>query len=241
MNAIEAAESGSTQFGRFIDAKKFDNFLGKGEEKLKDFLFKGENGKKLENLRNTLAFAQGDLSRLPGIPGGVFIQLKQAGAAGTLLSFGGAAGAAGVLGGLAPAAGILLAPAVASKVLLNPKFSNLIFKEQAKLIAKGENTPSKMAVLYRQIVGRAFTDGIIDKEERDQVLGELKNAENQLAQGSTTNQRTIVNLPDVTPSNFPVIEAVTPSVQGGGSNAQLAQALNLFNKGGIVSATKVNQ
>ena len=53
----------------------------------------------------------------------------------------------------------------------------------------------------------------IDKEERDQVLGELKNAENQLAQGSTTNQRTMVNLPDVTPSNFPVIEAVTPSVQ----------------------------
>ena len=127
MNAIEAAESGSSQFGRFIDAKKFDNFLGKGEEKLKDFLFEGANGTALKNLQNTLAFAQGDLSRLSGIPGGVFIQLKQAGAAGTLLSFGGAAGAAGVLGGIAPAAAILAAPAVASKLLLNPKFSNLIF------------------------------------------------------------------------------------------------------------------
>ena len=239
LNAIDAAESGSTQFGRFIDAKKFDNFLGKGEEKLKDFLFKGENGKKLENLRNTLAFAQGDLSRLPGIPGGVFIQLKQAGAAGTILSFGGAAGAAGVLGGLAPAAGILLAPAVASKVLLNPKFSNLIFKEQAKLIAKGENTPSKMAVLYRQIVGRAFTDGIIDKDERDQVLSELKNAENQLTQSTTANQRPVLNLPNVEPNQrFPIINQGGGDI--GGSNTELAQTLNLFNKGGIVSATKVN-
>ena len=48
----------------------------------------------------------------------------------------GTIGVAGVLGGLVPAAGILFAPAVASKIMLNPKFSNLIFKEQAKLIAK---------------------------------------------------------------------------------------------------------
>tara|TARA_R100001079_G_scaffold103030_2_gene68708 strand:- start:1010 stop:3415 length:2406 start_codon:yes stop_codon:yes gene_type:complete len=238
MNAIEAAESGSSQFGRFIDAKKFDAFLGKGEEKLKDYLFKGANGKALENLQNTLAFAQGDLSRLSGIPGGVFIQLKQAGAAGTLLSFGGAAGAAGVLGGIAPAAAILAAPAVASKLLLNPKFSNLIFKEQAKLVAKGENTPSKMAVLYRQIIGRMFSDGIITEQERDDVFSELDSTLNTLERQnvSTNNQ---ASLPNVQRSNFPVIN------QGGGgggqgTNTELAQALNLFSKGGIVSATKVN-
>ena len=238
MNAIEAAESGSSQFGRFIDAKKFDNFLGKGEEKLKDFLFEGANGTALKNLQNTLAFAQGDLSRLSGIPGGVFIQLKQAGAAGTLLSFGGAAGAAGVLGGIAPAAAILAAPAVASKLLLNPKFSNLIFKEQAKLIAKGENTPSKMAVLYRQIIGRMLTDGIITEQERDEVFSELDTTLDTLERQtiSTNNQ---AMLPNVTQSNFPVINQ-GGNIGGQGSNTELAQALNLFNKGGIVSATKVN-
>ena len=238
MNAIEAAESGSSQFGRFIDAKKFDSFLGKGEGKLKSFLFKGENGTALKNLRNTLAFAQGDLSRLSGIPGGVFIQLKQAGAAGTLLSFGGAAGAAGVLGGIAPAAAILAAPAVASKLLLNPKFSNLIFKEQAKLIAKGENTPSKMAVLYRQIIGRMLTDGIITEQERDEVFSELDTTLDTLErQDISTNNQAM--LPNVTQSNFPVINQ-GGNIGGQGSNTELAQALNLFNKGGIVSATKVN-
>ena len=36
--------------------------------------------------------------------------------------------------------------------MLSPKFQQLIFKEQAKpTSAKGENTPSKMGVLYRQI------------------------------------------------------------------------------------------
>ena len=56
------------------------------------------------------------------------------------------------------------------------------------------------------------------------------------------SQRTIVNeppasaintsnipLPNITPSNLPF---------GGQSNTELAQALNLFNKGGIVSAKK---
>ena len=235
MNALESAEDGTSQFGKFVNAKKFDNFLDKGEEKLKDFLFKGENGQKIRQLQKTLAFAQGDLSRLPGIPGGVFIQLKQAGAAGTLLSLGGTAGAVGFLGGLAPAAGILLAPAVASKIMLNPKFSNLIFREQAKLIAKGENTPSKMGVLYRQIVGRAFSDGIITKEERDEVFGEIENFQKQTNQQA--NQNAQVPLPTVDPTNFPVINT---GAAGGTqqSNAQLAQTLNLFSRGGIVSARK---
>ena len=92
-----------------------------------------EKCKKLKNLQNTLAFAQGDLSRLPGLPGGIFIQLKQAGAAGQILQLGflaGTIGVAGVLGGLVPAAGILFAPCkLHQNYLLNPKFSNLIFKD----------------------------------------------------------------------------------------------------------------
>ena len=47
-------------------------------------------------------------------------------------------------------------------------------------------------------------------------------------------QSAAVPLPTVTPSDLPI----TPSAPQGGSNLQLASALNLFNKGGIVSAKK---
>ena len=242
-NAMRKAEKGSKQFGKYIDSDAFSKSIDEGEGKLRKFLFQGDDAKKLEELQNTLAFAQGDLSRLPGIPGGIFIQLKQAGAAGTILSLGGVGGTAvgaGLLGGFVPAAGILLAPAVASKIMLNPKFSNLIFKESAKIVAKGENTPSKMAVLYRQIIGRMLTDGVISKEERDDAIRQVDNFEKKsnIQAASKSNQP---NLPEVQPSNFPVIDTGTSPMNtaaGGGSNTELAQALNLFNKGGIVSAKK---
>ncbi len=242
-NAMRKAEKGSKQFGKYIDSDSFAKNIDEGEGKLRKFLFQGDDAKKLEELQNTLAFAQGDLSRLPGIPGGIFIQLKQAGAAGQILSLGsvgGAAVGAGLVGGLVPAAGILLAPAIASKIMLNPKFSNLIFKESAKMVAKGENTPKKMGVLYRQIIGRMLTDGLISKEERDDAIDQVNNFEKRsdLQQASQNN---LPQLPDVQQSNFPVISSGTSPMNtaaGGGSNTELAQALNLFNKGGIVSAKK---
>ena len=242
-NAMREAEKGSKQFGKYIDSDAFGKSIDKGEGKLRKFLFQGDDAKRLEELQNTLAFAQGDLSRLPGIPGGIFIQLKQAGAAGQILSLGsvgGAAVGAGLVGGLVPAAGILLAPAIASKIMLNPKFSNLIFKESAKMVAKGENTPKKMGVLYRQIIGRMLTDGLISKEERDDAIDQVNNFEKRsdLQQASQNNSP---QLPDVQQSNFPVISSGTSPMNtaaGGGSNTELAQALNLFNKGGIVSAKK---
>jgi hypothetical protein len=242
-NAMREAEKGSKQFGKYIDSDAFGKSIDKGEGKLRKFLFQGDDAKKLEELQNTLAFAQGDLSRLPGIPGGIFIQLKQAGAAGQILSLGsvgGAAVGAGLVGGLVPAAGILLAPAIASKIMLNPKFSNLIFKESAKMVAKGENTPKKMGVLYRQIIGRMLNDGLISKEERDDAIQQVNNFEKRsdIKQASENNQPT---LPEVKQSNFPVISSGTSPMNtaaGGASNTELAQALNLFNKGGIVSAKK---
>ena len=241
-NALRASEDGSTQFGQFYNAKKFDDALARGEGQLRDFLFKGKDKEALESLQNTLAFAQGDLSRLPGLPGGIFIQLKQAGAAGTILSLGsvgGAAGVAGVMGGLIPAAGILLAPAIATRIMLNPKFSNLVFKESAKLVAKGENTPSKMGVLYRQIIGRMFTDGLISKDERDDALSQVTNMQRRVSQQENQQQAQMSLPTNIPKSNFPVINtggAAAP--MGGQSNTELAQALNLFNKGGIVSVRR---
>jgi len=239
-NALRASEDGSTQFGNFYNAKKFGDQLSKGEGKLKDFLFQGKDKAALENLQNTLAFAQGDLSRLPGLPGGIFIQLKQAGAAGQILQLGqaGSIGAAAFLGGLVPAAGILIAPAVASKIMLNPKFSNLIFKETAKAVAKGENTPSKMGVIYRQIIGRMLSDGLITKEERDNALAQVDNFQRQVTQQENRSQAQMPLPQNVQQSNFPVINTGGGAAPTGGSDTQLAQALNLFNKGGIVSVRK---
>ncbi len=242
-NAMRKAERGNTQFGKYLDSDAFSKAIDDGEGKLRKFLFQGKDADKLKELQNTLAFAQGDLSRLPGIPGGIFIQLKQAGAAGQILSLGsvgGAAVGAGLVGGLVPAAGILLAPAIASKIMLNPKFSSLIFKESSKLVAKGENTPKKMGVLYRQIIGRMLSDGLISKDERDDAIQQVNNFEKRsdLQAASSANQPT---LPEVKQSNFPVISSGTSTMNtaaGSGSNTELAQALNLFNKGGIVSAKK---
>jgi len=230
-NALRAAEDGSTQFGSFYNAKKFDDALSKGEGKLRDFLFQGKDKAALEGLQNTLAFAQGDLSRLPGLPGGIFIQLKQAGAAGTILSLGsvgGAAGVAGVMGGLVPAAGILLAPAIASKIMLNPKFSNLVFKESAKLVAKGENTPSKMGVLYRQIIGRMLTDGLITKEERDDALAQVDNMQRQIIRNENRSQAQMALPQNIPQSNFPIINTGTGGgiAPTGASSAQQALALD---------------
>ena len=77
-NAMDAALTTNAQFGKFYSAEKFINQLGK-KPQLRKFLFQGDDATKLKNLQNTLAFAQGDLSRLPGLPGGIFIQLKKAG------------------------------------------------------------------------------------------------------------------------------------------------------------------
>jgi len=119
---------------------------------------------------------------------------------------------------------------------------------QQKLILDQDIVKNKinrrMNTIYRNIVGRMFTDGLITKEERDENLAKI----NGFEQGSqivsarqkiaSQNQST---LPEVQRSNFPVIAGGTSPMNtavGGGSNTELAQALNLFNKGGIVSAKK---
>ena len=85
-----------------------------------------------------------------------------------------------------------------------------------------------------------LSDGLISKEERDDAIDQVNNFEKRsdLQQASQNNSP---QLPDVQQSNFPVISSGTSPMNtaaGGGSNTELAQALNLFSKGGIVSAKK---
>ena len=53
----------------------------------------------------------------------------------------------------------------------------------------------------------------------------------------SSDTMTAMQLPTVTPANLPL----TSEADNRQQNLQLASALNLFNKGGIVSAKKVNQ
>jgi len=262
-NALRASESGG-QFGKYYDAKIFANQLEKGEQKLKKFLFQGDNAKQIDDLVNTLNFAQGDLSRLTGLPGGIFIQMKQAGAAGSVLQMmspaavtGGQLGAAGLAAGFLgamPAITILAAPAIATKVLLSPKFNNLMFRKPIEAIVKATNMGKdeflslstaeqkriladdvvqnkinrSMNVIYRQLVGNMFTDGLITKQERDDKLAEINGFEKG-ANVIEKQSKAQMPLPkNVQKSNFPVIQTGGGAAPTGGSNTELASALNLF-------------
>ena len=83
-----------------------------------------------------------------------------------------------------------------------------------------------------QTVNKGVAVGLGESTDLAKVAAAAQNAygaETITATESITEPSNIP-LPNVTPSNLPLA----------GSNTQLATALNLFNKGGIVSATKVN-
>ena len=171
---------------------------------------------------------------MKGLPGGVFIQLKQAGAAGQLLQLGGA-GFGLATGNILPAVTVLATPYFLAKGLLNPKFQKLIFDSY-----KAPSAP-KSAAAMRQLIGRMFSDGYIPEDEKDKALAQLELYEEAIKEGgepSALTEAESVPLPNVSQGNFPVINQGGAATPAGGSNPQLAQALNLFNKGGIVSAKK---
>ena len=119
--------------------------------------------------------------------------------------------------------------------MLDPKFQKLAFEAAVDPIIKKENTPRKMQSVYNQMLGRLVTLGIIPKSEADDFKSVV---ESQIRDTEKRLESQAVPLPSVEPSNFPVIE--TGAGVTGAPNTQLASALNLFNKGGIVSAKKVN-
>ena len=101
------------------------------------------------------------------------------------------------------------------------------------------HTKHQSAAAMRQLIGRMFSDGYIPEEERDKSLAQLKIYEQAVKEGGVNLSELQAPLPELQPSNFPVInQESSPIGSTTGSNPQLAQALNLFNKGGIVSAKK---
>jgi hypothetical protein len=158
-------------YSEFVDASSIKKNLA-ADSRTYDELFKGNDKIKLDKFIKELAVSQGTLDKKSGLPGGVFIQLKQAGALGSLLSYGSAGNLTGLLADKAVAT-ILVAPAVFSKIMLNPKLNKFIFEETAKQNLR-KTSPTKAGIAFRNIVGRLVDEGLIDSEEGLRAIEESK-------------------------------------------------------------------
>ena len=259
-------DSGSQYGGQAIDSAKFSRLLDENEPVLKQ-LFKGAELKQLQELDNTLKFAYGELSRLGGLPGGVFIQLKQAGAATQLLQLGGAGASTAALGFFsAPTAAILLGPAVMSSFLLRPGLNKHLFSKAAikKFADKDPNKVMQASIVsFRQSVGGLLNDGLITKPEADKALADAKIVEeyykvNKIPSIPGPNDQSVVEgdplavdtlAPEPTSLNLPELSTPLPNVQPSNVGALfpqdgLSQAIAAnrapaqLKVGGIVSAKK---
>jgi hypothetical protein len=121
---LKVAKSGDLQTG-VVDATKMKGFLRKTEE-TRNVLF-GKDAKKvsdrLEAYKDAIAVGQGKFES-GGLPGKMFVQLKQAAAVGQIP----AALTAGYFSDSGSAVTILLAPAVLGRMFTNPTIANLLIK-----------------------------------------------------------------------------------------------------------------
>ena len=135
--------------------KEFDKF---GEGTLKQ-IFEPTEIKNIRSLFNALEVAQRKTVG-ENVPGGMFIQLSQAGAIFGLAS--------GVM--TAPSAAILLTPAIVGKMFTNPKIIGLMKKG----FQLNPGSPS----FYRnssQIIGAMVSNNLISEDEAEEFLDNLKN------------------------------------------------------------------
>jgi len=242
-NMLAKSLKNDPQFGSYYKAESFIKALDNNMDTLKLLYPDPADVKKLRDLQTSLAFSQGKISDISGIPGGVLIQLKQAGAAGQLLQFGGGIFSPGVapiatgvaFGSVIPALGVVIAPKFVGKVMLDTPFQRLVFRQAIKEPIEGTNTAKRMQSIYNQMLGRLVTLGVIPEAEAEEVR---QGIQDRIDAVESYNESQRVPLPNVQPNNFPIIQGGAGVPTGGSSNPQLAQALNLFNKGGIASVRR---
>jgi hypothetical protein len=132
-------------------------------------LFKPNELNNLRDVLRSLSVAQ-KKSVGEGVPGAIFIQLGQAGAAFGLFS--------GIL--TAPSAAILFGPAVVSELFTNPKFIRFI-KKGFRL-----NPGSKEAYTNAsQLIGAMISNNLISKDEGEDYLEELRKSREEDILGKT--------------------------------------------------------
>jgi hypothetical protein len=143
--------------------KKFIN----NTESTRNILFGAQAPKinqTLQRYEKALSLAEGKFAQ-QGLPGKMFIQLKQAAQIGQLP----AAIGVGYYGGDPTAAlTILVGPAVVAKIFSNPKLANLLING-----AKGQSF-DKTGVTLGQILTRLVNDGDIEEEEKEEIMKDFK-------------------------------------------------------------------
>lgn len=168
---------------QLTDATALKKFLNQTES-TREILFgnqAGQIGKTLTRYEKALSLAEGKFAQ-EGLPGKMFIQLKQAAQIGQLPAFIGV----GYYGGDPTAAlSILVGPYVVSKIFSNPKLANLLING-----AKGQSF-EKTGVTLGQILTRLVNDGDIEKEEKDQIMDNFKSLKNEDPSKQTEPQTTV--------------------------------------------------
>jgi hypothetical protein len=180
--------AGSPLYSNFVDASKIaENLSGtRDSKKIYNLMFKNvDERKQIDGLLKNLAYSQGTIDKKTGLPGGVFIQLKQAGALGSALSYGASGNLAGLLAdkGLAT---ILIAPAAFSKIMLNPKVNKFLFEETTKQNV-GKISPAKSGILFRNLVGRLVDEGYVNSEEGLKAIEESKQVQSEFEKAGIKN------------------------------------------------------
>jgi len=128
---------------------------------------------KLNKLTRAIAVTSGKLSKEGGLPGGVFIQLAQAGAATGALSYG-LSGGDIATAGLASGVTVLLGPKILSSLLVNPSFNKYLFEGVTA------QSSSKAGAAFRQLVSKLAVDGDIPKDEANNAIEQSKKVETEL-------------------------------------------------------------
>ena len=154
------------QYGEAFSPTKMGNYMKKMEGTLTE-LFDERELAQLNKLKTAVSVAHGKLSKEGGLPGGVFIQLAQAGAATTALTFNPDAS------GLTGATVILLGPKAVGKLLISPKFNQYLTEGLAT------NSGTKAGIAFRQLVGRMVSDKLIPEEEGKLAIENSKKLEEQ--------------------------------------------------------------
>ena len=157
----------------FIDASKALSRLKESDQVFKLMFTKKAEQEEINKLLKNLAFSQGTIDQKTGLPGKMFIQLKQAGAIGNTLSYGAGMGLLDK-----GAAMILIAPAAMTKIMLNPKINKFLFQESTKQNL-GKTSPTAAGVAFRQLVGRLVSEGLVPEEDGNRAIEESKVVQKQ--------------------------------------------------------------
>jgi hypothetical protein len=165
----------SVRLRKKVDAnyilKEFQKY---GDEVLIDSgLFSAREVRQLENLLDALSIAQKKAVG-EGIPGAIFIQLGQAGALMGLLS--------GIF--TVPSAAIVFGPSVIGRLFTNPK--------TVEFIKKGFTLKPGSEAAYRnasQLIGAMISNEMIDRDEGEDYLEELRESIQEDLQGKKPVQQ----------------------------------------------------